>query len=286
MGSTDSTDGFLFVGEATAATAGPLAELLTGLRLRDFPYDRTIVRVGASVTAAEALRLLAEDATSCLLVQEGAVSHVADLTDLTVMALLGQLGCLVAQSKAFSLHSAAIVGAELGLAEAVGYLVRGWRYVCVRGCGGTSDALSQGAVLRHMWAGWVKRKSAWFAPFPCVECEPVPTVPLMASLREAFKLMLLHDSRCVCLAKADGAVAGVLSLSDIRLVARADCLADSCAAFRRRHSGKPLVQCTTTTTTLEALELMVREDVHNVVIVQDGEALGVVSAKQLLRRLL
>jgi CBS domain-containing protein len=325
-----------YANEPDPSAPAPLRSLLAGMCARDLPYDKEIVRVPERSTLRDCLRLMEANRTSCMCAYDtrGALLGVIDLTDCTMMLLQAELAGLGEPVRS-CLRTCAFVKPGASLQLTVDFMKRGWSYVCVgedvpQGC----NIISHGAVLRHLWSRGAGGRSEGVARAAegdgtdetrggsgaeaqesaaadevlptavraCIGSEVVVSCDAdRATARDALQEMQRARIRLMVLTDERGALAGVMSLSDVKWLAATtdvspeEALALSPREFVRRSrelSGvdrdvADVVRCQPGSSLFAVLGLMVEHDVHHVVEVDPatGRATGVVSSTDLLRQL-
>ena len=268
-------------------TPGLAAHLQT--QTGDLPYDRVVAVLEADCDIHEAMRHLALHRASCVRVgQQG----VMDVTDAAICLLQPELAT-VRQPVATALRTCASVGPSLTMQVAIQYLKQGYDYLTVRGR--DEGIISQAGVLRWMHK-FLEESPEDAAPFETVMAadlgsEPL-TCPADTTARVALRHLLRTRARSLALTD-DGAVVGVLSVSDIKCFSQAEDVDLEAHAIDFVRASRALVGATRpvgeivsaaqVTSALEVLRLLVTEDVHSVYIMDGSRCTGVVTTTDLLR---
>lgn len=268
-------------------TPGLAAHLQT--QTGDLPYDRVVAVLEADCDIHEAMRHLALHRASCVRVgQQG----VMDVTDAAICLLQPELAT-VRQPVATALRTCASVGPSLTMQVAIQYLKQGYDYLTVRGR--DEGIISQAGVLRWLHK-FLADSPEDAAPFETVMAgdlgsEPL-TCPADTTARVALRSLLRTRARSLALTD-DGAVVGVLSVSDIKCFSQAedvdleahaiDFVRASRALVRATRPVDEIVSATQVTSALEVLRLLVTEDVHSVYIMDGSQCTNVVTTTDLLR---
>lgn len=275
------------------ASAGVLEQCTAGLRACDLPYDRSIVEVQDTTSVIEALRLMNEHHTSCLIARSAQqpLARVVDMTDLTISLLNAHLSDINDQQLCVP-RTGAIVQHTLRLSDVLKYL--GERsYVCVEGDASEHpreyDVISHGAVLRHVHSQCCLDHLELPPMYPAA----VVTTELSTPTRQAFRKMLLNSVRCLAVVDSEGFVVDALSLSDIRAISGQKnpeaCLKMTCEQFLEQHAQPrkaEVVCCTKEADYARVISLMVQHDVHHVfVLSSDLRPAGIISSGQIFRAL-